>query len=89
LIHIDNGSIVAEPVGISDRESGSDGRRVVVPFAESESEPKIVDEPEGGRVNGSSPLAQSVVPEDVQEEEDDDDDKSGKGDGETDQLIKK
>jgi hypothetical protein len=65
---------------------------VVVPFAESESEPKIVDEPEAGRVNGASPLAQSVVPEDVQEEDDedeDDDDKSGKGDGETDQLIKK
>jgi hypothetical protein len=61
---------------------------VVVPFAESESEPKIVDELEGARVNGSSPLAQSVVPEDVQEEEDDDDE-SGKGDGETDQLIKK
>jgi len=81
-------------VGIADRENGSDGRRVVVPAAEAETgdgSNGIVEENQGGKSNGPSPLAQSVVPEDVQDEdeEDSDDDKSGKGDGETDQLIKK
>jgi hypothetical protein len=90
LIHIDNGSIVAEPVGIADSQARnslpSDGRRLVIPAGEaSNGITDIIEEAppkaDGSKVAGSSPLAQpdgetSSSNGNEQEQEDGDDEEA-------------
>jgi hypothetical protein len=93
LIHIDNGNIVAESVGIPDIPT--EGRRVVVPAPGHQGEihegsPPSSDKPKG-KANGSSPLARTASQqatgggeEDIQEETEAEEGESE----ETDRLIK-
>ena len=91
LIHIDNGSIVAESVGIPDIPT--DGRRVVVPAPGHQGEvheesPSSPNKPKG-KANGPSPLARTVSQQAADKEEEDDQEEAEEGESEeTDRLIK-
>jgi len=90
LIHIDNGSIVAEPVGMPNLPT--DGRRIVVPAVGSQADIHEGTPPrsdQAKKVNGS-PLAKTVSQNAADEEEDErENDDEGEGEGkETDRLIK-
>jgi hypothetical protein len=92
LIHIDNGNIVAESVGIPDIPT--EGRRVVVPAPGHQGEihegsPPSADKPKG-KANGSSPLARTVSQQAAGGGEEDIQEEAEEGESEeTDQLIKK
>ena len=92
LIHIDNGNIVAESVGIPDIPT--EGRRVVVPAPGHQGEihegsPPSPNKPKG-KANGSSPLARTVSQQAADEREEDRQEEAEAGESEeTDRLIKK
>jgi hypothetical protein len=88
LIHIDNGNIVAESVGIPDLPT--EGRRMVVPAPSQGDihEPSTPPKSEQPKMpNGSSPLAKTVSQQaaDDEAEEEEGDEHEGE---ETDRLIK-
>ena len=91
LIHIDNGNIVAESVGIPDIPT--DGRRVVVPAPGHQGEvhegsPPSPNKPKG-KANGPSPLARTVSQQAADEREEDNQAEAEEGESkETDRLIK-
>ena len=91
LIHIDNGNIVAESVGIPDIPT--DGRRVVVPAPGHQGEvhegsPPSPNKPKG-KANGPSPLARTVSQQAADEREEDNQAEAEEGEPkETDRLIK-
>lgn len=91
LIHIDNGNIVAESVGIPDIPT--DGRRVVVPAPGHQGEvhegsPPSPNKPKG-KANGPSPLARTVSQQAADEREEDNQEQAEEGESkETDRLIK-
>jgi len=90
LIHIDNGNIVAESVGIPDIPT--DGRRVVVPAPGHQAEvhegsPSSPNKPKG-KANGPSPLARTVSQQAADDEEEDKQDAEEGESEETDRLIK-
>jgi len=91
LIHIDNGNIVAESVGIPDIPT--DGRRVVVPAPGHQGEvhegsPPSPNKPKG-KANGPSPLARTVSQQAAEEREEDNQAEAEEGESkETDRLIK-
>jgi len=90
LIHIDNGNIVAESVGIPDIPT--EGRRVVVPAPGHQGEihegsPPSPNKPKS-KANGPSPLARTVSQQAADEEEEDKQDAEEGESEETDRLIK-